>query len=65
MGSRLGKNALLNVYELDFEQVVSKFKVLQFKAYDEKWLDFVCACRKGDNIYSSYDIIIGAVAIEN
>ena len=45
LGSRLGKNALLNVYELDFEQVVSKFKVLQFKAYDEKWLDFIVANR--------------------
>ncbi|MDM8242565.1 DUF3990 domain-containing protein [Phocaeicola barnesiae] len=62
LGSRLGKNALLNVYELDFEQVVSKFKVLQFKAYDEKWLDFIVANRSGLNKWKEYDYIEGGIA---
>jgi len=62
LGSRLGKNALLNVYELDFEQVISKFKVLQFKEYDEEWLDFIVANRSGLNKWKEYDYIKGGIA---
>ena len=29
---------------------------------NEKWLDFVCACRKGQPLNKEYDIIIGNVA---
>ena len=38
------------------------FYLTTYQKQAEKWLDFVCACRKGDNIYKNYDIIIGAVA---
>ena len=48
------------MYELADD--LERYNVLQFKQENEKWLDFVCACRKGDNIYKNYDIIIGAVA---
>lgn len=41
---------------------IEKFKVLTFENENEKWLDFVCACRKGEKIYENYDIIIGNVA---
>lgn len=54
------KPAIVNAYELSDD--LEKYDVLRFKQENEKWLDFVCACRKGDNIYRSYDIIIGAVA---
>ena len=57
---RKQKSAIVNVYELSDE--LEKYNVLQFGQENEKWLDFVCACRKGDNIYKNYDIIIGAVA---
>ena len=46
----------------DLSDDPGKYDVLRFKQENEKWLDFVCACRKGDNIYRGYDIIIGAVA---
>ena len=42
---RQEKNAIVNVYELSEEW--DDFKVLSFEKEDEKWLDFVCACRKG------------------
>ena len=57
---RKQKSATVNVYELSDD--LKKYNVLQFGQENEKWLDFVCACRKGDSIYKNYDIIIGAVA---
>ena len=57
---RKQKSAIVNVYELSDDP--EKYNVLQFRHENEKWLDFVCACRKGVNLYKNYDIIIGAVA---
>ena len=34
----------------------------RFEKENEKWLDFVCACRKGQPLNKEYDIIIGNVA---
>ena len=50
----------VNVYELSEEW--DDFKVLSFEKENEKWLDFVCACRKGQPLNKEYDIIIGNVA---
>lgn len=57
---RKQKAAIVNVYELSDD--LEKYNVLRFGQENEKWLDFVCSCRKGDTIYKNYDIIIGAVA---
>ena len=57
---RKQKSAIVNVYELSDD--LEKYNILRFDRENEKWLDFVCACRKGDSIYKNYDIIIGAVA---
>ena len=51
---------VVNVYELDDD--LSAFSVLRFGGVDEAWLDFVCDCRDGNVVYSSYDVIIGRVA---
>ena len=40
----------------------SDMKVKIFESYDEEWLDFVCSCRKGNDVYKEYDIIEGGVA---
>lgn len=53
-------SAIVNVYEMSDN--LTEFKVLSFAEETEKWLDFVCACRKGENIYKNYDIVIGSVA---
>lgn len=37
-------------------------KGLNFDSADEKWLDFVCACRRGENLNQTFDIICGNVA---
>lgn len=59
-GLRQGKNAIVNVYEMS--EKTNNFKLLSFEEGNEKWLDFVCACRKGETIYQDYDVIIGSVA---
>lgn len=38
------------------------FYLTTYQKQAEKWLDFVCACRKGEKIYKNYDIVIGVVA---
>ena len=47
--------AIVNIYELSEAWV--DFKVLCFEIVNEKWLDFVCACRKGQPLNKEYDII--------
>ena len=59
-GMRQEKTAIVNVCELSEEW--NDLKVLSFEKENEKWLDFVCACRKGQPLNEEYDIIIGNVA---
>lgn len=37
-------------------------RVKIFDSYNEDWLDFVCNCRNGNDVYKQYDIIEGGVA---
>ncbi|MCC8015540.1 MAG: DUF3990 domain-containing protein [Eubacterium sp.] len=57
---RRGKAGIISVYDFD-ESAYRKLKVLRFDSYSEEWLDFIVACRKG-NDNSDYDIITGSVA---
>ena len=57
---RQNKQAIVNIYELN--ENWDDFKVLSFEEENEKWLEFVCACRRGENLNADYDIIIGNVA---
>ena len=59
-GMRQGKTAIVNVYNM--EDNWEKYRVLSFEKENEKWLEFVCACRKGEDLNRDYDIIIGNVA---
>jgi len=55
-----GKTAVLNEYLLD-EEIHKECKIKSFLRYDEEWLDFVMACRKGEDT-SDWDIVIGGIA---
>lgn len=57
---RQGKTAIVNIYEM--KDNCTDYQVLSFEKENEKWLEFVCACRKGENLNTDYDIIIGNVA---
>jgi hypothetical protein len=59
-GMRQEKIGIVNVYELSEEW--NNLQVLSFEKENEKWLEFVCACRKGEALNKDYDMIIGSVA---
>lgn len=56
---RREQDAWLNTYELEFNP--EEWKILQFDAYDRRWLDFISKCRAGED-ESEYDIVIGGIA---
>ena len=57
---RKNKKGVVSKYVLD-DSIINKLKVLEFVAYDDKWLDFILNCRSGKD-QSDYDIVIGGVA---
>ena len=59
-GMRQEKIGVVNVYTL--MDSLENYRVLSFEEENEKWLDFVCACRRGEPLNQEYDIVIGNVA---
>jgi hypothetical protein len=59
-GMRQKKTPIVNVY--DMVEDWGDYSVLSFEKENEQWLEFVCACRKGENLNESYDVIVGSVA---
>ena len=57
---RRGQRAYLNEYELN-EVDLLDFRVLSFGSYDEEWLNFVMACRRGADD-SAWDLVSGGIA---
>ena len=57
-----GENPVLNVYNLDKEDVLQKFRCKIFTAYDAEWLDFIVANRTGHNVAKDFDYVEGGVA---
>ena len=55
--TRYGTRGYLNKYEYTEN---SKLKYLVFEKMTEEWLDFIIACRSGQQ--HDYDIVIGAMA---
>jgi len=39
-----------------------KFRVKRFTEMNADWLNFVCDCRNGKNVYCNNDVVIGNVA---
>ena len=56
---RAGEDAYMHIFEYIPD---SDLKIKIFHSYDEEWLDFVCSCRKGDDVYKQFDVIEGGVA---
>jgi len=52
---------IVSTYEIDMSAIYDNTAVLTFDDYSEEWLDFVIACRRGEN-QGDYDIVIGGVA---
>ncbi|MBD5278286.1 MAG: DUF3990 domain-containing protein [Bacteroides sp.] len=56
---RVGSDAYLHIFNYTPD---SEMRIKKFDTYNEEWLDFVCSCRKGNDVYKEYDIIEGGVA---
>jgi len=56
------KTPCLNIYTMDIDKVMSECKVLNFDEYNIEWLEFVVACRDGEDVWRQYDMIMGGVA---
>lgn len=56
---RQGGSATVSVYE--FKSNLKAYKALALKN-NKEWVEFVCACRRGSDIYLNYDVICGSVA---
>ena len=57
------RKALINSFVSVFEaNISSDLKVLDLTNKLDEWIDFVCECRDGSQVFSSYDVIIGKVA---
>lgn len=53
----------MKAYLTTFEYLPStEMKTKEFDSYSEEWLNFIIACRKGDDCYKNYDIVVGGVA---
>lgn len=59
---RRNEPAVVNVFEFDDE--VAPFSRKRFEKYDGEWLDYVSACRKGEQ-HIQYDLIEGGIADDN
>lgn len=57
-----GRESYLNIYNLDLNKIKENYKVKDFLAYSEEWLDFILECRNGSSIYLEDDVIIGGIA---
>ena len=56
---RVNKDAFMLIFEYSPDP---DLRVKVFDSYNEEWLDFVCSCRKGEDLYKQYDIIEGGIA---
>lgn len=54
----------LNVYHFD-EALANQSRWLRFEEYNLEWLDYVVACRAGEDLWQQYDIVEGGVANDN
>lgn len=58
---RSGGSPIINVFEMTAPSD-GGLRILRFEHNDAEWVDFVCNCRKGDQTFRSYDVIVGGVA---
>lgn len=56
------KDGIINVYKLHKKRLLKEARSLIFDKYDNKWLDFIVACRDGKDDWKDYDYIEGGVA---
>lgn len=56
------KEHWLNVYDIDYNAIISEFHSKTFRSYNEEWLDFILSCRQGEDKWEAFDFIEGGIA---
>lgn len=56
------KEHWLNVYDIDYNAIISEFRSKTFHSYNEEWLDFILSCRQGEDKWKAFDFIEGGIA---
>ena len=59
---RRSKTPVISRFTFDEGNLPSGLKRLNLNHYDQEWLDFIVASRRGENVWLGYDIIEGGVA---
>lgn len=62
---RNSNKGCISAYEFDYENASKELDIIRFETADEKWLEFVCSCRKGEDFPKNYDMVFGPVADDN
>lgn len=62
VADRRKETAILNVYSLNRNNIISAFRCKVFEYYDGEWLDFIVASRTGKEPWREYDYIEGGIA---
>ena len=57
---RTNQPAIVTIF--DFNNTFEACDILNLLNDDAQWLDFVCECRAGSELWKQYDLIIGRVA---
>jgi hypothetical protein len=53
--------SVVSAYSLDEPVLRKNALILEFNTYSDEWLDFVVACRKGEQL-GEFEVVIGGVA---
>jgi hypothetical protein len=53
---------VVSSYNLHEPAMRESSSVLEFDTYSDEWLDCILSCRRGNDIGSSFDVVIGGVA---
>ena len=60
MAGKMSDNAIINVYEFNYFKTKNVgYRFNEFETYNKEWLNFVVDCRKGKDVATDYDIVIG------
>lgn len=62
MAARRKETPVLNRYRLNRDAIMAEAHCKLFKAYDEDWLEFIVASRRGQPVAEAFDYIEGGVA---
>ncbi|MDD3414617.1 MAG: DUF3990 domain-containing protein [Lachnospiraceae bacterium] len=53
--------SIVSIYEMDEIKLWKDFIVKEFSEYSDEWLDYILACRRGEDA-KKFDVVIGGVA---